>query len=189
VIPPPSKVKCMSVGSNALVADLATAFGPDVQPYFGGARTVNTFNPDPGGPSPTAWPQCTFNGFPFPTPPPPTLLGKLEAVFNAHSANRCLNAVANPAFAGITQPAAIISHGSYMYVAAFTGTVVQFKVTTNPISGLSQYAKRIYLSGATFNTGLGVADDLKSLMTFTDPSGLGLAGQAVIIKAPLCEDM
>ena len=194
VIPPPSQVKCMAVGSNALLVNLATAFGPDVQPYFGGARTVNTFNPDPGGSSPTAWPQCTFNGFPFPNPPPPTLMEKLEAVFNAHSANRCLNAVANPAFAGITQPPAIISHGSYMYVAAVTGTVVQFKVTTNPISGLSHYVHRTYLSGASIipgdvNTGLGVADDLTSLMTFTDPSGIGLPAQAFIIKAPLCEDM
>jgi hypothetical protein len=189
VIPPPSQVKCMAVGNNNLIADLTTAFGPDVQPYFGGARTVNSFNSDPGGSSPTAWPQCTFNGFIFSNPPPTTLMGKLQAVFNAHSANRCGNAVTNPSFAGITQPPAIISHGSYMYVAAVTGTVVQFKVTVDPVSGLSQYAHRTYLSGTSINTGLGVADDLGSLMTFTDPSGLGLAGQAIIIKAPLCEDM
>jgi hypothetical protein len=188
VIPPPSQVKCMAVGNNNLLVDLTTAFGPDLQLYFGGARTVNSFNADPGGPSPTAWPQCTFNGFPFPDPPP-TLMGKLQAVFNAHSVNHCLNAVANPSFAGIIQPPAIISHGSYMYVAATSGTVVQFKVTTNPISGLSQYAHRTYLSGSTPNTGLGVADDLRSLMKYTDPSGLGLAGQAVIVKTPLCEDM
>jgi hypothetical protein len=44
-------------------------------------------------------------------------------------------------------------------------------------------------AGGTLTTGLGVADDLKSLMTFTDPSAIGNAGQAIIIKAPLCEDM
>jgi hypothetical protein len=38
-------------------------------------------------------------------------------------------------------------------------------------------------------TGLGVADDLQSLMVFTDSSGLDLAGQEVITKLPLCEDM
>jgi hypothetical protein len=189
VIPPPSQVKCMAVGNNALLVDLTTAFGPDVQPYFGGARTVNSFNPDPGGPSPTAWPQCTFNGFPFPTPPPPTLMGKLQAVFNAHSANHCLNAVANVGFTGVIQPEAIISHGSYMYAGPIGGAVLQFKVTVDPVSGLSQYAHRTYLSGGTLTTGLGVADDLQSLMTFTDPSSIGAAGRAVIIKAPLCEDM
>jgi len=110
-IPPASQVKCMIIGFNGLQVDLTTIFGPDNQPYFGGQRTVNTFNADPGGSSPTAWPQCI-----------------------------CAN--------------------------------------------------RTYLSGGSgFTTGVGVADDLKSLMAFTDSSGLGLAGQELIIKAPLCEDM
>ena len=35
----------------------------------------------------------------------------------------------------------------------------------------------------------GVADDLQSLMSFADSSSIGLAGQEVITKLPLCEDM
>jgi hypothetical protein len=118
-------------------------------------------------------------------------MGKLQAVFSAHSANHCGNAQANIGFmqALIAQPQATISHGSYMY--APTGSrVVQFKVTVDPATGLSTYAFRTYLSGLSgFVTGLGVADDLKSLMTFSDPSGFGFAGQEVITKLPLCEDM
>ena len=94
----------------------------------------------------------------------------------------------------IHQTQAIISHGSYMYAGPLAGTVVQFKVTVDPVSGLSQYAFRTYVTGlapvaGTLTTGLGVADDLKSLMVFTDPSGIGTAGQEVITKLPLCEDM
>jgi hypothetical protein len=37
-------------------------------------------------------------------------------------------------------------------------------------------------------TGLGVADDLGSLMVYTDPSAVGTLGQEVIAKMPLCED-
>ena len=180
VIPPASQVKCMSVGVNGLQTDLTTAFGPDNQPYFGGVRGVNSFNPDPGGSSPSAWPQCIFRG-----------LANLQAAFNAHASNLCLTAVPNVGFSssGVSQPPAIISHGSYMYAASVTGTVVQLKVTVDPATGLSKYVFRTYLSGTTINTGLGVADDLESLMTFTDPSAIGSQGQEVIIKAPLCEDM
>jgi len=185
-IPPTSQVKCMSVGANGLLADLATAFGPDDQPYFGGRAgasgrsNVNSFGLDPGGSAAFAWPQCTFIGF-----------ANLQAAFNAHSANHCLNAVPNTGFssAPVVQPPAMISHGSYMYVGSFSGTVVQFKVTVDPVTGLSQYVFRTYLSGTSFNTGLGVADDLQSLMIFTDPSAIGSPGQEVIWKAPLCEDM
>ena len=83
----------------------------------------------------------------------------------------------------------MISHGSYMY--ASTGSrVVQFKVAVDPVSGLSKYTSRTYVSGLPgLITGLGVADDLKSFMAFTDLSGLGLAAQEVIIKVPLCEDI
>jgi hypothetical protein len=38
-------------------------------------------------------------------------------------------------------------------------------------------------------TGLGVADDLKSLMVFTDPSAVGTVAAEVVKKLPLCEDM
>jgi hypothetical protein len=87
------------------------------------------------------------------------------------------------------EPSTIISHGSYMY-APTGSTVVQFKVTVDPVSGLSKYAFRTYVSGlSSFITGLGVADDLGSLMVFADQSGIGLAGQEVITKLPLCEDI
>jgi hypothetical protein len=186
-----SQVKCMQVVNNNLAVDSTTAFGPDNQPYFGGQPGVNSVNSDPGGSAATAWPQCIFNNFGFGNPAPTTLMGKLQAVFNAHSANHCGNAQANIGFmtALVAQPPAIISRGSYMY--ASTGNrVVQFKVTVDPVSGLSHYAFRTYLTGLSgVVTGLGVADDLKSVMTFTDPTGLGLAGQEAIVKLPLCEDM
>jgi hypothetical protein len=177
----------MVVGNNNLVVDLTTAFGPDDQPYFGGQRTVDTFDSDPGGLFPTAWPQCIFNGFVFATPPPTTLIGKLEAVFNAHSANHCSNAVPNIAFAPnpVIQPNDIISHGSFMYTGGTAQPVVQVKVTANP-NGTSRYALRTYASGIAGVTGLGVADDLKSLMVFTNSGPLG---QTVIFKLPLCEDL
>jgi hypothetical protein len=133
-IPPASQVKCLVVGNNNLAVDLTTAFGPDNQPYFGAQRTVNTFNADPGSSSATAWPQCTFNGFIFPTPPPTTLMGRLKAVFNAHSANHCGNAVPNVGFSSlpVVQPQALVSHGSYLYTGGTGQPVVQFKVTVDP---------------------------------------------------------
>jgi len=187
-IPPANQVKCMQVGNNGLAADLTTAFGPDNQPYFGGQRTVDTFNFTPGGLAATAWPFCIILNSGF---------TNLLDAFNAHSANHCGTAVPNSGFlaAGVAQPQAIITHGSYMYASSInapigtTGnTVVQFKVTVDPASGFSQYRIRGYLTGAPLITGLGVADDLGSLMVYTDPSGIGAPGQEVITKLPLCED-
>ena len=183
---PTSQVKCMQVVNNNLTVDLTTAFGPDNQPYFGGQPGVNSVNVDPGGSAATAWPQCIFNNFGFGNPAPTTLMGKLQAVFNAHSANHCGNAQANTGFmqALIAQPQAIISHGSYMY--APTGNrVVQFKVTVDPVSGLSQYRFRSYATGFSSVAGLGVADDLNSLMVYTSTLGL----DTFVTKLPLCEDM
>ncbi len=65
---------------------------------------------------------------------------------------------------------------------------MQFKVTKDA-TGLSHYSSRAYETGLSATTGLGVADDLKSLMVYTDPSAVGLAGQEVVTKLPLCEDM
>jgi hypothetical protein len=45
------------------------------------------------------------------------------------------------------------------------------------------------MGGTSLSTGFGVADDVKALMVMTDPSAVGLAGQEVITKTPLCEDM
>jgi hypothetical protein len=183
-VPPAGNVPCMQVGSNALAVDLTTDFGPDNQPYFGGQRVVNTFDATPGSsaanPVPSAWPQCITQGTNFTIP----------QAFAAKSSNHCGNAQPNGGFTAalITQPQAIIAHNSYMYSGPLGGTIIQFKVTTDPISGLSQYAFRTYAVGFSLVTGLGVAEDLQSLMIFSDPSALGLAGQEVVTKLPVCED-
>jgi hypothetical protein len=196
-----SQVKCMQAGSNNLAVDLTTAFGPDNQPYFGGQRIVNSFNGQPGGTTSTAWPQCLFLGA---TGLPGTLQGNLKAVFNAHSANRCGSAQPNFGFSSalVTQPQAIIGHTNvrgdkYLYTGPLGGTIVQFKLTVNPFSGITQYTFRTVLTGISLNTGLGIADDLTysggngdgSLMIFSDPSAVGLAGQETVTRLPLCEDM
>jgi hypothetical protein len=197
-VPPASSVKCMVVGSNNLAVDLTTAFGPDNQPYFGGQRIVNSFDSQPGSnaqfnPVPSAWPQCTFNQVGGLTG---TLMDKLKTVFNGHSANHCGPAQSNFGFGSalVTQPSAIVSHlapngDGYMYTGPLGGTVDQFKITVDPISGLTNYRFRTYLTGISLTSGLGVAEDIKSLMVFTDPSTVGLAGQGVVTKLPLCEDM
>ena len=46
-VPAAGTVKCMPVGSNRLQKDVTTEFGPDRQPYFGGQRTMNTFESVP----------------------------------------------------------------------------------------------------------------------------------------------
>jgi hypothetical protein len=196
-----SQVKCMQSGNNNLAVDLTTAFGPDNQPYFGGQRIVNSYNGQPGGTLTTAWPQCLFLGI---GGLPGTLQGNLKAVFNAHSANHCGNAQPNFGFSSalVTQPQAIIGHTNargdrYIYTGPLGGTIVQFKVTVDPFSGISQYSFRTVLTGVSLNTGLGLADDLiysggngdGSLMIFTDPSAVGLSGQEVVTRLPLCEDM
>jgi hypothetical protein len=43
--------------------------------------------------------------------------------------------------------------------------------------------------GVPLTTGLGVVDDLGSLMVYTDPSVVGTAAAEVVTKLPLCEDM
>jgi hypothetical protein len=181
-VPPASTVKCMNVGSNALQKDLTDAWGPDDQPYFGGQRVVNAFGGVPGGTSPAAWPNCVWqnNGS--------TSLA--DAFANGRSGG-CGQALPDFAFtsATIIQPGAMISHGDYMYAAPVGGIVVQFKVATDPFSGLSQYQFRTYVTGLSLVTGLGVADDLGSLVVYTDPSVIGAAGQEVVTRLPICEDM
>jgi hypothetical protein len=178
-VPSAGTVKCMSVGSNGLVKDLTTQFGPDGQPYFGGQRTMNSFGSDPGGTAKTAWPQCIFANS-----------TSLAAAFASKSGNGCGIATANFAFVSALQPSTVIHHGQYMYVGPqAAGSITQIKVTTNPISGVSTYKSRTYLSGVPVTTGLGVADDLKSLMVYTDPSAAGVAAAEVVTKLPLCEDM
>jgi hypothetical protein len=208
-IPAPSTVKCMAIGNNNLAVDLTTAFGPDNQPYFGGQRIVTSFNSQPGSsannPSPSAWPQCTFQGVGGLTG---SLMNQMQTVFNNHSAGHCGNAAPNFGFSSalVTQPQALIPHVAkngdmYMYTGPLGGTVVQFKLTVDPDSGFTNYFFRTYLTGVSLTTGLGVADDLTylgtnakpgtgegSLIVFTDPTAVGLAGQEVLTKLPLCED-
>jgi hypothetical protein len=175
-------VSCMQVGFNNLQTDLATAFGPDNQPYMGGQRVVNTFDAVPGGNFSSAWPNCIWQG---------VGAASLQDAFANGLIAGCGDAQPNFGFTSalITQPPAIISHGNYMYVGPVGGNVIQFAVTTNPFDGTSQYQFRTYVTGLSILTGLGVAGDLQSLMIYTDPTTLGLASQEVVTKLPLCEDM
>jgi hypothetical protein len=186
-LPPGSEVPCMEVGSNNLAVDLTTAFGPDNQPYFGGRRVVNSFNSVPGSndvnnPVSTAWPNCIWqnNG-----------AASLADAFNNNFQNGCGSAQPNFTMlaALITQPSALISHGKYMYTGPIGGTIYQFLVKVNPLSGLSQYKFRTYVSGLSILTGLGVDDALQSLFVYTDPTAIGLAAREFVTKLPLCEDM
>jgi hypothetical protein len=182
-VPPAATVKCMSVGSHGLMTDLATNFGPDNQPYFGGQRVVTSFDAVPGGAFKSAWPNCIWRNDPLNT--------SLVSAFVNSSANGCGTAQSNFGFTSalITQPVTLIRHGQYMYTGPVGGTVVQFKVTVDPFSHLSKYAFRTYVTGISIVTGMGVAEDLQSLMIYSDPTGIGLPAQGVVTKLPLCEDM
>jgi hypothetical protein len=181
VPPSGSAVSCMQVGFNGLQADLTTAFGPDNQPYFGGQRVVNSFNSVPGGNFSTAWPNCLWQT---------VGAASVADAFSNGLVDGCGDAQPNFGFisALITQPPAIISHGNYMYVGPLGGNVIQFAVTQDQ-NGQSNYQFRTYVTGLSILTGLGVAEDLKSLMIYTDPTTLGLASQEVVTRLPLCEDM
>ena len=180
--PPASTVSCMQVGSNNLAVTLTNAFGPDNQPYFGGRRVVNSFDSVPGGNFTSSWPNCIWQ---------PVGAASLSDAFVNGFANGCGDAQPNFGFTSalITQPPAMISHGKYMYIGPLGGTIVQFAVTIDPFSGFSNYTFRTYLTGLSLLTGLGVAEDLKSLMIFTDPTAVGLAAQEIVTRVPLCEDM
>jgi hypothetical protein len=181
-------VKCMSVGNNGLQTDLTTTFGPDGQPYFGGQRFMDTFGAPAGGTFPNTWPQCITGG-------KASGMAAVIAAFEANSAGGCGTAVMNTAFSSAVAnaPAALISHGSYMYLARYPavgqGQIIQIKVGKDPSHGYTKYRGRNYLNGVSLPTGIGVADDLKSLFVMADPSLLGLYGREIITKVPLCEDM
>ena len=185
-VPPAAEVHCMQVGSNNMPANLTTTFGPDLQPYFGGRRVVMSFNSQPGGPFKSAWPNCINQNS--------GLVGTTldQAFANPLGfTNGCGLAQPNFGFTSalVTQPAAMITHGHYMYTGPLGGTIMQFKVTEDPISNMSQYKFRTFVSGLSIVTGLGVAEDQKSLMIYADPTAIGLAAQEVVTKVPLCEDM
>jgi hypothetical protein len=197
-IPSGSSVLCMQVGQTGLAVTLTNNFGPDNQPYFGGQRVVNTFNSTPGGTQITAWPQCIYEndgGVPFPpsTTPNPTVAqqeANFVSEFTRNSQNHCGQAFGNSGWTAalVTQPNDLKTHGQYMYAPPIGGTVIQMKVT-QALSGQSSYQFRQYVTGLPFTNGVGVADDLGSLMTMSDPSGIGAAGDEVITRLPLCEDM
>jgi hypothetical protein len=183
-VPPTNMVSCMQVGSNNMPANLTTDFGPDLQPYFGGRRVVMSFNSQPGGPFASAWPNCLWQGAGAASLP--------DAFANPlFYSNGCGQAQPNSAFdsALITQPNALITHGNYMYTGPIGGTIMQFYVTQDPISNLTNYQFRTLVTGLSIVTGLGIAEDQKALMIYSDPTAIGLASQEVVTKMPLCEDM
>ena len=187
-VPSASAVPCMAVGSTNLTVNLTVAFGPDNQPYFGGQHVVagqtlavNSFNGTPGGTAAAAWPQCIKQGTTLTIP----------QAFAAKSSGHCGLAQPNPAISSAlgSQTPSLIAHNGYLYAAAAAGPVVQFKVTHDAATGHSLYTSRTYAQGFAAATGLGVANDLKSLMVYSDPSGAGVPGQGIITKLPLCEDI
>jgi hypothetical protein len=182
-VPPASSVLCMQVGNNALQVDLTDTISPvDNQPLFGGQRSVNAFGGVPGGTANNAWPQCIWknNGS-----------SSLLDAFQNNRQNGCGNAFTNFAFssANIVQPSGSTYHGQYVYMGPIGGTAVQFKVSVDPFSGFSNYFFRTYITGLSLTTGIGVADDLGSVIFYNDPSGIGAAAQEALTKAPLCEDV
>ncbi|HET9599878.1 MAG TPA: hypothetical protein VFP65_30160 [Anaeromyxobacteraceae bacterium] len=181
-VPPASTVLCMAIGNNALQVDLTDVWGSDNQPYFGGQRVVNAFGGVPGGTSNVAWPQCIWknNGS----------LSLLDA-FQHNRQGGCGNALPDFGFssANIVQPSGSAYHGQYIYMGPVGGTAVQFKLTVDPFSGQTSYAFRTYITGLSLTTGIGVADDLKSVIFYNDPSAIGAAAQEALTKVPLCEDM
>jgi hypothetical protein len=143
---------------------------------------VNAFGGVPGGPSDAAWPACIWknNGS-----------ASLADAFANGRANGCGTAMPDFAFtsANLIQPQALVTHGDYMYASPIGGTLVQLKVTTDPLSGLSQARFRTYVTGLSLVTGLGIAEDLGALVIYTDPSAIGAAAQEVVSMLPLCEDL
>ena len=175
-------VKCMQVGGTGLQNDLTTQFGPDNQPYFGGQRTMTSYGSPPGGTVKTAWPNCIWqnNGS-----------TSLADAFAHNRTNGCGNALPNFGFTAalLIQPSVAVRHGQYLYTGLEAGgTITQFKITVD-LTGHSNYVSRTYLTIGGVATGVGVADDLNSLMVYTDPSAVGLPGAEIVTKLPLCEDM
>ena len=207
-VPDASSVFCGGIGNSGLATNLASTFGPDNQPYIGGQRVVNTFLNTPGGTQGGTWPQCIHFGGAAPNVSGFALHDAILADLSgsayqkssnlglvANTANKCGTMTANAGFTSalITQPSSLTSHVAadgtgYMYTGPLGGLVIQAHLGKDFV-GRTTYKTRTYLSGISLSTGLGVADDLKSLMVMTDPSAIGLAGQEAITKTPLCEDM
>jgi hypothetical protein len=213
LVPNASTVFCGGIGQTGLDTNLASTFGPDGQPYIGGQRVVNSFLNTPGGVQGGAWPQCIHFGGGAPNVSGWALHDVILADLSsstyqsngnaqnvgrttiANIANKCGTMTANAGFNSplITQPSSLLSHVAadgtgYIYTGPLGGLVIQAHLGKDGV-GRTTYKTRTYLSGVSLSTGLGVADDLGSLMVMTDPSAVGLAGQEAITKTPLCEDM
>src|SRR5215831_4352822 len=191
-------VKCLSPeAQNGLSVDLTTGFGPDDQPYFGGQRTVTSFNPNPGSKFVfTAWPQCIVSGgragntFQL-GQSQQALDAALKVVFASHSGGGCGNAVANAGFSAnpIIQPQALIRYTApngnmYMFTAGVAQPVQQFRLSISPGDGSTHYASRNYMSGGTgFVTGLGVAPDMSwgSTINTNGVAATGTTGSGSLI--------
>ena len=213
-VPDASSVVCGGIGNSGLATNLASVFGPDNQPYIGGQRVINTFLNTPGGAQGGTWPQCIHFGGGAPNVSGFALHDVILADLSsstyqvggsaaqnvgrttlANTANKCGTMTANAGFTSalITQPSSITSHvaadgSGYVYTGPLGGLVIQAHLGKDFV-GRTTYKTRTYLSGISLSTGLGVADDLGSLMVMTDPSAVGLSGQEVVTKTPLCEDM
>ena len=179
--------------------------------YWGGQRVVDTFLNTPSGAQGGTWPQCIHFGGGAPNVSGfalhDAILADLSSstyqtanktvpgALQANTANKCGTATANAGFTSalITQPSSIRSHiaadgTGYMYTGPLGGLVIQAHLGKDGV-GRTTYRTRTYLSGISLSTGLGVADDLGSLMVMADPSAVGLSGQEAVTKTPLCEDM
>ena len=142
----------------------------------------------------------------------------IKTVFQNHSNGGCGTFGANAGFAGtaVIQPQSLTGYVTgtgqiYMFTAGVAQPVVQAKLTRDAV-GQTHYSIRTYLQNGTgFTTGLGVASAMSfdgtgshdtagnptpnpaatgsgSLIVMTDSSGIGLAGQEVMTRVPLCED-
>lgn len=142
----------------------------------------------------------------------------INDVFHKHSNGGCQNFGGNAGFSAspVIQPQDIAAYTAsngrmYMFSAGVGQPVVQARLT-QAADGTTHYAIRTYFSNANgFTTGIGVAPDMNfttagsvdhngnptpnlaatgsgSLIVMTDPTGLGLAGQEIMSRLPLCED-
>ncbi|MGA8198001.1 MAG: hypothetical protein WB902_32085, partial [Acetobacteraceae bacterium] len=168
-VPDASSVFCGGIGQTGLATNLATMFGPDNQPYFGGQRVINTFLNTPGGAQGGTWPQCIHFGGGAPNVSGfalhDAILADLSSsayqtanktvpgALQANTANKCGTATANAGFTSalITQPSSIASHiaadgTGYMYTGPLGGLVIQAHLGTDFV-GRTTYKTRTYLSG------------------------------------------
>ena len=139
----------------------------------------------------------------------------INDVVHKHSNGGCAFS-GNVSGSPVVQPQSLAGYTAsnghmYMFSAGLGQPVEQVRIT-QATDGTSHYTFRNYFSGGTgFTTGVGVVPDMSftgtgtvdtaghptpnpaatgsgSLIVMTDSSGLGLAGQEVMSRLPLCED-